>query len=209
MTGAVQHESREGGGHHNREITNEVLETRPPSRSLCAGQSLCNGPNIGTKNAKENYAQYERGYAIERSAYSREPNENPRERQTSPRNRLTHARGRRSPHDPAIGKPTRQRRRTCSQQVSDSTDLRHVGHGKLSLAHQIKRKPGNEEIAEVITGKEADARSPGRSQPQELGKTWCARSVCRNRAPVLGHPPEPGKQPKQRHQASHIEKRAS
>ena len=67
------------------------------------------------------------------------------------------ARGGRSRHDPAIGKPTGQRGETRAQQIGDPSDLGHAVHGKVAVAHEIKGKPGNEEIADVIATEQANA----------------------------------------------------
>src|ERR1019366_1225810 len=97
-----------------------------------------------------------------------QPGEYPGAREPSTGKRLANTRGRRTRHDPAIGKPTGQRGKTGPQQVSATSDPGHVVHGEVPFAHQIKRKPGNEEIVDIIAAEEPDAGAPGRSQPQKL-----------------------------------------
>src|SRR5271165_6717804 len=80
--------------------------------------------------------------------------------------------------------------------------------GEVALAHEIERKPGDEEIADVIVAEQADAGSPGRSQTQKFEKARHTSGAGLNCCGLLWLPLQPGKDPKEADEAESDEEGA-
>ena len=200
MPSALENEAGDGGSDDASEIADEVLEAGPAASGGGARQSLRDGPEVGGGNAEEKYADKEGDGAVKRMICAGKGDEEPAETETTADEGFADQSERASGGNPTIGEPTRDKRCEGAKEISRASEFGHLVERESTFANKVVRQPGDEEIADVVIGEEAETGAPGGAQAQKFiegggsggdrGRSGLVRGAPR-------HEEEPGHKPEE------------
>src|ERR1700736_6185744 len=107
-----------------------------------------------------------------------------------------------------IGEPPAKYRQDSAKRIAGGTDFRHRRYRKMPFSDQIKWKPGQQKIADIVVAKLGNDGAPGGTLQQNIGVTGRNRLIQMNGGFRSGHPGKPRDEPAQAHESEKYEENA-
>ncbi len=153
FSGAAHNESRHRRRRHTRQVPHKILQARPSSRSSRPRQRLRNRPYVRQVQPKRRARHQQERHGKVRPRYRACRQRNSSDHLPHSDHPFSHKRRAPPPGNP----PVRSRPRTHGyqrhQHVRQRSDLPHELQGKVPLAHQVIRQPGQQAIEQVVPAK--------------------------------------------------------
>src|ERR1700730_9996493 len=107
-----------------------------------------------------------------------------------------------------IGQPPAKYREESAKRIAGGTDFGHSRYRKMPFSYQIKRKPRQQKIADIVVAKLGNDGAPGGTLQQNSGVTGRNCFVQMNGRFRCGHPGKPRDEPAQAHESEKYEENA-
>src|SRR5580700_10957297 len=178
---------------NSSKIAHKILKTGPFTRRERPCQRLRDGPKIRGAQSRPSASQKEkkRGEPGIKCENRHRKTENGGQRQAERSEGLAHASGSAPVSNPKIRDPTGDQCGKRKDEICRAANSAHFLHGKISLTNEIAGQPGEQEIGEVVVGKQSGKRAPRRAMLENLSDAGSAGGGWNCQAGTPGHPFHP------------------